>query len=192
MYDAGPGRPGDAGCPDPSGPLETVHPATPPWVGSVAKLAEATPWEPQPASLERLRAVAAPVPARLDGRAVVVDADAWPAAVSGMPYTARIPLPKSRSAGPVWLPAVGLCSLEPSADDWLTRAREGPAPHDGARIVLDPARPRRWSVTVLGGGAWTHELSARHTELLCSRTPRTTSPHSAAPAVRGERVITVP
>ncbi|MFF4760074.1 GAF domain-containing protein [Streptomyces sp. NPDC001292] len=150
-----------------SGPLETMHPATLAWVGSVAKLAEARLRELHLASLERLRAVAAPVLARLDGRAVVVDADGWTAAVTGMPYTARIPLPKSRSPGPGWLPVIGPCFLEPLADGWLVRAGEEPAPHDGARIVLDLTRPRRWSVTVLGGGgSWTHELSPRHAELL--------------------------
>ncbi|MFF9125104.1 GAF domain-containing protein [Streptomyces sp. NPDC014889] len=150
-----------------SGPLETMHPASLAWVGSVAKLAEATLRELHLASLERLRAVAAPVLARLDRRAVVVDADGWTAAVTGMPYTARIPLPKSRSAGPVWLPGVGPCSLEPLADGWLVRVGAEPAPPDGARIVLDLARPRRWSVTVLGDeGSWTHELSPRHAELL--------------------------
>ncbi|MFH9980536.1 GAF domain-containing protein [Streptomyces sp. NPDC017179] len=150
-----------------SGPLETMHPASLAWVGSVARLAEAWLRELHMASLERLRAVAAPVLARLAGRVLVVDADGRTAAVTGMPYTPRIPLPKSPSAGLVWLPEIGLCSLEPLADGWLVRAGAEPAPYEGARIVLDLTRPRRCSVTVLGDGdSWTHELSPRHAELL--------------------------
>ncbi|MGV9992225.1 GAF domain-containing protein [Streptomyces sp. NPDC003374] len=155
------------GVVDVSGPLETMHPATVAWVGSVAKLAEARLRELHLSSLERLRAVAAPVLARTGGRAAVVDRDGWTAAVSGMPYTPRIPLPKSPSAGRRWLPAVGLCTLEPLAGGWLLRAGEEPAPHGRARIVLDLSGPRRWTVTVSGAaGSWTHELSPRHAELL--------------------------
>ncbi|WP_037858652.1 GAF domain-containing protein [Streptomyces sp. NRRL S-340] len=156
------------GVVDVSGPLETVHPATLAWVDSVAKLAEARLRELHLSSLERLRAVAAPVLARLGGRAAVVDRDGWTAAVTGMPYTARITLPKSPVPGPRWLPPIGPCSLEPLADGWLLRAGEEAAPHGEAHIVLDLSRPHRWSLTVSGGaGSWTRELSPRHAELLC-------------------------
>jgi hypothetical protein len=155
------------GVVDVSGPLETMHPATAAWVGSVAKLAEARLRELHQASLERLRAVGAPVLARLGGRAAVVDGAGWTAAVAQMPYTTRIALPKSPSPGRRWLPAFGQCLLEPLADGWLVRAGEEPAPQDGTRILLDLARSRRWSVTVSGGaGSWSHELSPRHAELL--------------------------
>ncbi|WP_086727432.1 helix-turn-helix domain-containing protein [Streptomyces carpinensis] len=155
------------GVVDVSGPLETMHPATLAWVDSVAKLAEARLRELHLSALERLRAVAAPVLARLGGRAAVVDQDGWTAAVTGMPYTPRIPLPKSVSPGRRWLPAVGLCSLEPLAGGWLVRAGEEATAHGDARIVLDLTRTRRWSVAVSGGaGSWSHELSPRHAELL--------------------------
>jgi hypothetical protein len=158
------------GVVDVSGPLETMHPATLAWVDSVAKLAEARLREQHLGALERLRAVAAPVLARLGGRAAVVDRDGWTAAVSGMPYTSRIALPKSTSAGRRWLPALGLCSVEPLAGGWLVRALDRaaePPPPGATRIVLDVTRPRRWSVTVTGGaGSWSHELSPRHAELL--------------------------
>ncbi len=40
-------------------------------------------------------------------------------------------------------------------------------PSEGTRIVLDLSQPRRWSLTVTGAaGAWSHELSPRHAELL--------------------------
>jgi hypothetical protein len=156
------------GVVDVSGPLETMHPATLAWVGSVAALAEARLREMHSESLERLRAVAAPVLARLGGRALVVDPDGWTAAVSGMPYVRRVALPKSLSAGPIRLPALGPCSVEPLAGGWLVRAADDePVPHGPARIVLDLRRARRWSVEVRGGaGSWTRELSPRHAELL--------------------------
>nr|BFD81958.1 hypothetical protein StreXyl84_13590 [Streptomyces sp. Xyl84] len=104
------------GVVDVSGPVKTVHPATPAWLDSVAKPAEARLRELHLSSLEHLRAVAAPVPARLGGRAAVVDRDGWTAAVTGMPYTARIALPKSPGPCSCWLPAIGPCPLEPPAD----------------------------------------------------------------------------
>ncbi|MFC8429040.1 GAF domain-containing protein [Streptomyces sp. NPDC057253] len=155
------------GVVDVSGPLDTMHPATLAWVDSVAKLAESRLRELHLTSLEQLRAVAAPVLARLAGRALVVDREGWTAAVTGMPYANRIALPKSPSAGRRWLPALGLCTLEPLAGGWLIRVADQPEPPGVTRIVLDLAHPRRWTVTVWGGaGTWCHELSPRHAELL--------------------------
>lgn len=155
------------GVVDVSGPLETMHPATLAWVDSVAKLAEARLRERHVRSLERLRAVAAPVLARIDGRALVVDRHGWTAAVTGMPYTGRLALPASVSAGMRWLPALGRCSLEPLAGGWLVRAADEPVARGATRVVLDLRVPRRRSLTVSGGaGSWTRELSPRHAELL--------------------------
>ncbi|MER6490610.1 GAF domain-containing protein [Streptomyces griseorubiginosus] len=157
------------GVVDVSGPLDTMHPATLAWVDSVAKLAEARLRELHLTSLEHLRAVASPVLARLTGRALVVDRDGWTAAVTGMPYPNRIALPKSPSPGRRWLPALGLCTLEPLAGGWLIRAADQPEPPGVTRIVLDLAHPRRWTVTVTAGSGavtWSHELSPRHAELL--------------------------
>lgn len=155
------------GVVDVSGPLETMHPATLAWVDAVAKLAEARLREVHLTSLERLRAVAAPVLSRLSGRALVVDRDGWCAAVTGMPYTSRITVPKSLAAGRRWLPPLGLCAVEPLAGGWLLRPADEPMPRGGTRIVLDLSQPRRWSLTVTGGaGAWSHELTPRHAELL--------------------------
>ncbi|NEC90004.1 GAF domain-containing protein [Streptomyces sp. SID12501] len=155
------------GVVDVSGPLETVHPATLSWVDSVAKLAEARLRERHHQSLERLRSSAAPVLARLGGRALAVDRDGWTAAVTGLPYTNRVALPKALSPGRRLLPALGLCAVEPLTGGWLIRATDEPEPHGTSRIVLDLRRPRRWSVAVSGpAGSWTHELSPRHAELL--------------------------
>ncbi|WP_217142115.1 GAF domain-containing protein [Streptomyces sp. AC627_RSS907] len=155
------------GVVDVSGPLETMHPATLAWVDSVAKLAEARLRELHVRSLERLRAVGAPVLARLDGRALVVDRDGWTAAVTGMPYVDRVALPRPSAAGTGWLPSFGACLLEPLGEGWLVRAAGEPVAHGAVRIVLDLGQPRRWSVRVLGGAeAWARELSPRHAEVL--------------------------
>ncbi|MFJ9737764.1 GAF domain-containing protein [Streptomyces sp. NPDC101166] len=158
------------GVVDVSGPLETMHPATLAWVGAVAKLAEASLRESHLRSLERLRAVAAPVLARSGGRAAVVDGDGWTAAVTEMPYMSRIVLPKPPSPGRRWLPALGWCSVEPLAGGWLVRSVDGaaePPARAATRIVLDVSRAGRWSVTVSGPeGVWSRELTPRHAELL--------------------------
>ncbi|MFG2381021.1 GAF domain-containing protein [Streptomyces avermitilis] len=169
------------GVVDVSGPLETMHPATLAWVDSVAKLAEARLREVHLASLERLRAVAAPLLARLDGRAVAVDRDGWTAAVSGMPYARRLALPTSLSAGRSCLPVLGPCVVEPLPGGWLIRACDRATPAHTTRIVLDISHPRRRSVTVSGDtGSWTHELSPRHAELLYLLTLHRTGRTAAA------------
>ncbi|MFI1440769.1 helix-turn-helix domain-containing protein [Streptomyces fructofermentans] len=156
------------GVVDISGPWETMHPATLAWVDSVAKLAEARLRELHLTSLDRLRSVAAPILAKVPGRALVVDTDGWTAAVAGMPYLDRLALPKAIGTDRIWLPALGPCSVEPLPGGWLVRASDTvPAPRDATRIGLDVSQPRRWTVTVAGGtGTWTHELSPRHAELL--------------------------
>ncbi|GGZ78151.1 hypothetical protein GCM10010344_51420 [Streptomyces bluensis] len=156
------------GAVDVSGPLESHHPATLALVGSVAKLAEARLRDLHLSSLERLRAVAAPVLARIDGRAAAVDTAGWTAAVTGMPYTRRLALPKSLSHGRRRLPHLGTCQVEPLPGGWLIRpGTEWPAGDDTTRVVLDLAHPRRSTVTASGAaGSWTHGLSPRHAELL--------------------------
>ncbi|MFI2763920.1 GAF domain-containing protein [Streptomyces echinatus] len=155
------------GVVDVSGPLETMHPATLAWVDSVAKLAEARLRERHLVSLERLRTVAAPVLARLAGRAVVVDRNGWAAAVTGMPYVRRVTLPKSLAPGRRWLPALGSCAVEPLDGGWLLRADDEPLAAARRRIVLDLVRPDRCMVTVAAStGSWSRELSPRHAELL--------------------------
>jgi hypothetical protein len=156
------------GVVDISGPWETMHPATLAWVDSVAKLAEARLRDRHLTALDRLRAVAAPILARITGRALAVDKDGWTAAITGMPYVDRLALPRTIGADRIWVPSLGLCSVEPLPGGWLVRASDKPAPRAATRIALDLTRSRRWSVTVTGGaGTWTHELSPRHAELLC-------------------------
>ncbi|MEU6658360.1 GAF domain-containing protein [Streptomyces sp. NPDC046821] len=164
------------GVVDVSGPLETMHPATLSLVGTVAQLAEARLRERHVAALERLRAVAAPLLARIGGRAVAVDVNGWTAAVIGMQPVDRIALPKSLSEqsetaeGRAWLPTLGAVTVSPLPGGWLLRldGPDGEAESAGdTRVVIDVSRPRRWSVEVTDGSrSWSHELSPRHAELL--------------------------
>ncbi|MER5810077.1 GAF domain-containing protein [Streptomyces sp. NPDC002033] len=157
------------GVVDVSGPLATMHPATLAWVTSVARLAERELRVRHLESLERLRAVAAPLLARLPGRAVAVDPHGWTAAVTGLAPADRMPLPKGLGPGRLWVPQLGDCVAEPLPGGWLLRLVDASAsaPPAVSRVVLDLSRPRSWSASVYGAaGSWSQELSPRHAELL--------------------------
>jgi hypothetical protein len=156
------------GVVDISGPLSTVHPATLALVTSVTRLAEAELRNRHHQTLDVLRSVASPLLARMGGRALAVDANGWPAAVTGMAPPGRLSLPKQVGAGRAWLPSLGRCTVEPLPGGWLIRPDETctGAPVAG-RVVLDLSVARRPVVTVAGGsGSWSHELTPRHAELL--------------------------
>ncbi|MFE3325366.1 GAF domain-containing protein [Streptomyces sp. NPDC059176] len=155
------------GIVDVSGPASSFHPATLALVRSVAQLAEAELTHRHLRTVERLRSLAAPILCRLDGRALVVDAHGWTAAITGMAPVDRLQLPKSFRAGRVWLPSLGLCSVEPLPGGWLVRpAGAGPV-EPANRVVLDVSRARCWTIAVSGpAGGWSKELSPRHAELL--------------------------
>ncbi len=158
------------GVVDVSGPAAGFHPMTLALVTSIARLAESELRERHGRAIERLRSVAAPILCRLGrARALVVDTHGWTAAVTGMAPVDRLPLPKSFGAGPVLLPSLGLCTVEPLPGGWLVRVDEEhrPAPDAPSRVVLDLSGPRRRSIAVSGSaGSWTQELSPRHAELL--------------------------
>lgn len=160
------------GAVDVSGPAATVHPATLALVGTVARLAESELRDLHRASIDRLRTVAAPVLCRIGGRALVVDRNGWPAAVTGMPPVGRVQLPKSVRPGQIWLPSLGLCTVEPLPDGWLLRVDATGADASGpgaepSRVVLDLRLPRQWTLSVTSGaGSWTQDLTPRHAELL--------------------------
>ncbi|MFI8519387.1 GAF domain-containing protein [Streptomyces sp. NPDC085481] len=160
------------GIVDVSGPASSFHPATLALVGSVAQLAEAEMRQRHLRSIERLRSVAAPILCRVGGRAIAVDTHGWTAAVTGMAPVDRLALPKSFRAGRVWLPSLGMCTVEPLPGGWLLRVEEETGPEGAAsgaasRVVLDLSRPRRCTVAVSGAaGSWSQELSPRHAELL--------------------------
>ncbi|WUV84920.1 GAF domain-containing protein [Streptomyces sp. NBC_01476] len=155
------------GVVDVSGPAATAHPATLSLVSAVARVAEGELRAGHWAAVERLRAMAAPLLARIGGQALAVDRNGWTAAVTGMAPTGRVALPVSVRAGEVWLPSLGLCALEPLPGGWLIRVGGRERAPAAGRVVVDLSRPREWLVTVEGpAGSWVQRLSPRHAELL--------------------------
>ncbi|MFE7779353.1 GAF domain-containing protein [Streptomyces sp. NPDC057445] len=182
------------GIVDVSGPASSFHPATLALVNSVARLAEAELRERHRRTVERLRSVAAPILCRLTGRALAVDPHGWTAAVTGMAPVDRLPLPKTFGAGRVWLPSLGMCTVEPLPGGWLVSPEESGPPEAANRVVLDLSRPRRWTVAVSGAaGSWTQELSPRHAELLyvLAKYPQGRSAAELAADVFGDPTRTV-
>lgn len=155
------------GVVDVSGPAANLHPSTLSLVTAVARVAEAELRAAHWAAVERLRAIAAPILARIGGRALAVDPNGWTAAVTGLAPVDRVALPAPARAGQTWLPSLGRCTLEPLPGGWLVRV----APQDGlpapSRVLLDLSRPGFATVTVSGAaGSWSQRLSPRHAELL--------------------------
>ncbi|MFJ2597682.1 GAF domain-containing protein [Streptomyces erythrochromogenes] len=182
------------GVVDVSGPLATMHPATLAWVSSVARLAERELRIRHLESLERLRAVAAPLMARLPGRALAVDPHGWTAAVTGLAPADRIPLPKDLVPGRVWVPQLGDCVAEPLPGGWLLRIAQDSAGTAATRVVLDLSRAGSWSATVYGSsGSWSQELSPRHAELLflLAESPRGRSAAELSAELFGDPTRTV-
>ncbi|MGG7570784.1 GAF domain-containing protein [Streptomyces sirii] len=155
------------GTVDISGPAHTFHPTTLSLVSAVARLAEGELRTRHHTSLERLRSSAAPVLARLGGRALAVDPNGWVVGVTGLTPPERVALPKAPEAGPLWLPRYGMCALEPLPGGWLIRVGR-PEPEAGpSRAVLDVSGRDGATVTVSGpAGSWSHALTPRHAELL--------------------------
>ncbi|MFD9337643.1 GAF domain-containing protein [Streptomyces sp. NPDC060028] len=182
------------GVVDVSGPLATMHPATLAWVSSVARLAERELRVRHLESLERLRSMAAPLLARIPGRAVAVDANGWTAAVTGLAPADRIPLPKSFGPGRVWVPQLGDCVAEPLPGGWLLSVTGERRDAAAARIVLDLSRAGSCSATVHGAaGSWSQELSPRHAELLflLAESPRGRSAAELSAELFGDPTRTV-
>ena len=134
-----------------SGPAVGFHPATLALVTSVARLAESETARAAPGGGGAAAIGGGADPGRISGRALAVDAHGWTAAVTGMPPVDRLPLPKSLRAGRIWLPSLGMCTVEPLPGGWLLRVDdEKPGTEPPSRVVLDLSRPRRWSVSVSG------------------------------------------
>jgi hypothetical protein len=166
------------GVVDLSGAAATVHPSTLALVDAAARLAERELSEAHRRNLEALRATAAPVLARVSGPAFVTDPDGWVAGASGVAPVERLPLPRRRDSEFAWLPAFGLCRLEPLPGGWLVTmtgsadsagltggATAAPCPATSAELDLrDPRSP----VLAISSpsGRWSHRLSPRHAELL--------------------------
>lgn len=151
------------GVVDVSGPSRSLHPAELGLVTMAARLSALELVEGHRAALDRLRAVAAPMVARLDGRALVVDTSGHTALAVGLEPPARVALPTAMEAGEIWVPTLGAARAEGLPGGWLLRLGEREAAP--ATVVLDlRATPL---VTVSGeSGTWSRELSPRHAEIL--------------------------
>lgn len=155
------------GTVDLSGPAPSFHPTTLSLVSAVARLAEGELRSRHQLSLERLRSSAAPVLARLGGRALAVDPNGWVVGVTGLTPPDRVALPKAPQAGPLWLPRYGGCALEPLPGGWLIRVGRQEGDVGPSRVLLDVSGRDGPTLTVSGpAGSWAHELTPRHAELL--------------------------
>lgn len=155
------------GTVDVSGPAHSFHPTTLSLVSAVARLAEGELRARHDTSLARLRSSAAPVLARIGGRALAVDPNGWVVGVAGLTPPDRVALPKAPEAGPLWLPRYGMCTLEPLPGGWLIRVGRSEREAGPSRVVLDVSGRDGATVTVSGpAGSWSHELTPRHAELL--------------------------
>lgn len=157
------------GVVDVSGPAATIHPTTLALVDAVARLAESRLREVHRRSLDRLRTVAAPMLARMAGRAVAVDDHGWVAAVDGIDSGARLTLPHEIGPGRAMLPDLGSCDLDPLPGGWLIRLADadGDMAEQATTLVVDLCSDRDPSVRVVGPmGSWTQTVSPRHAEIL--------------------------
>lgn len=151
------------GAIDVSGPARSVQRSVLALVGVSAKLAEAEVRTDHARALERLRAYAAPVVARVGGRALAVDAAGHIAAVTGFTAPDRLALPSDLSGESTWLPALGAVTVEPLPGGWLVRlGAEAPAATD---LVLD-LRERPVLRVRTPSHTWEHRPSPRHAEIL--------------------------
>lgn len=154
------------GVVDVSGPSRGMHPAELALVELAARLTSAELVARHRAALDRLRARAAPLLARLTGDVLATDHAGHLAASIGSRSPDRVALPDGLRAGRVWLPTLGDATVEPLDGGWLLRLEGGS--HDGGpgtSVVLDlDGDPR----LLVGGpsGSWSRTLSPRHAEIL--------------------------
>ncbi|MDF3338352.1 GAF domain-containing protein [Mycolicibacterium septicum] len=155
------------GIVDVSGPASTVHPTTVALVDLVARLAESQLREAHDRTLNRLRAVAAPILARVGSPALAVDGEGWVAAVDSLPLHNRILLPESGLPGRVWIPPLGMCDVEALPGGWLVRVADDAEPSASpSRVTLD-LRDGEPTLEMSGQfGSWRRSISCRHAEIL--------------------------
>ena len=149
------------GVVDLSGPARTVHPTTVALVDTAVRLAERTLWTGHEVHLDTLRQVAAPLLARLDDPALVVDAYGWVVAAQGVAARERVAVPTADA--PVMVGGLGACSAEPVPGGWLLRAqRRTPG---RLRLSLDLEGPAPTAV-LSGSDRWRYPLTRRQAQVL--------------------------
>ncbi|AFR50149.1 helix-turn-helix domain-containing protein [Gordonia sp. KTR9] len=158
------------GVVDVSGPAATIHPTTLALVHAVARLAESQLRESHHRRLDSLRAVAAPILARMPGPALAVDTDGWVAAVDTVSPRSRLILPPRLGPGRIFVNALGECDVEALPGGWLVRVAET-SHRATTRVVLrvPTGSPGGGNVEVTvegASGAWTHRCSPRHGDIL--------------------------
>lgn len=155
------------GVVDLSGPANTVHAGTLSLVQVAARLAELEIRSAYQERLGSLRAIAAPLLARMDGQAIVVAQDGAVAAVTGVIVPEHLQLPDNLISGAAWLPALGHVVVEPLGGGWLLRIGQTDdlsGERTSLELNLADVRP---AVHVAGpSGSWSLTPSPRHTELL--------------------------
>lgn len=154
------------GVVDLSGPAHTVHAGTLSMVTLAARLAELEIRSAVQDRLQTLRSIAAPLLARLDGRALVVTTDGVTAAATGFVPPDRVALPGGFDGGDAWVAGFGLVAAEPLPGGWLLRVEDDAAVGSitAIRVDLSSRIPR---ATLHGpSGSWTHDLTPRHGEIL--------------------------
>ncbi|MET0448840.1 MAG: hypothetical protein ABW004_10550, partial [Aeromicrobium sp.] len=153
------------GVVDLSGPAHTVHAGTLSMVSLAARLAELEIRSAAQERLHGLRSIAAPLLARLDGRALAVATDGSTAAATGFVPPDRVVLPGGFAGGETWLAGFGLVVAEPLPGGWLLRMAEDDDTSVAA-IRLDLSSRVPTVTLTAAGGTWTHELTPRHGEIL--------------------------
>ena len=152
------------GVVDVSGPSRGMHPAELALVEMASRLTSMELLERRRSELDRLRATAAPLLARIGGDALAVDADGHLAAAVGSRVPDRVSLPEDLAGGDVWLPHLGPAYAEPLAGGWLLRLG-GEADQVPTSLTLDLTGTT--CVRVTGpSGSWSRRLSPRHAEIL--------------------------
>jgi hypothetical protein len=159
------------GVVDLSGPAHTVHAGTLSLVNIAARLAELEIRSAHQERLSMLRAIAAPMLARMDGKALVVAQDGAVAAVTGYTAVEFIPLPNDMTAGAAWFPALGHVTAEPLRGGWLLQLHDdaiAAGEQEATRMLLDLSGPEPLLKVWGPSGSWTESPSPRHVEILLS------------------------
>ncbi|GAA1744843.1 GAF domain-containing protein [Aeromicrobium alkaliterrae] len=163
LRDPGTGR--MLGVVDLSGPVQTVHAGTLSMVALAARIAELEIRSATHDRLAVLRAIAAPLLARIDGVALAVTTDGLVAAATGVVPPERVVLPSGFGGGDAWVAGLGLVTCEPVPGGWLARV-QADADAGVTRLALDLSARVPVATLTAAGGTWRHELSPRHGEIL--------------------------